>query len=140
MHVFARWVYFLFSIQWLGKGLNLPAMLSNYSSGQLPDIPEERRRMTGNMGEGATGPAHNMAGWRLQHPIYQRLFFLSSPVHRAAPHTEGEGESHASPFQPCIFVLVNFPNKLQSCLRAAWVEFLPVLFSTFESCAKPTCI
>lgn len=53
----------------------------------------------------------------------------------AQPTEKGKVILHL--FQKCIFVLVNFPNKLWSCLTTAWVEFLWVLFSTLKSCAKP---
>lgn len=72
-----------------------------------------------------------------QHLIYQRLLFLPEPsTQTCSAKGEEKGKVILHLFQKCIFVLVNFLNKLWPCLAAALVGFLQALFSTFKSNAK----
>jgi hypothetical protein len=82
-----------------------------------------------------------MAAGCSQHLIHQLLFFLLQPSTQTCSANGEEREAAILHLFPkCIFVWVNFPNKLWSCPQAALMEFLLALFSTFESCAKPKCI
>lgn len=89
-------------------------------------FPRRERKWQVIKGSPPRVPHPSVAGGCSRHLIHQGLFFLPEP-HTQTCLANGEREReevilHLS--QTRIFVLVNFPNKLWSCLTAPSVEFL----------------